>query len=268
MLLPLLLPQQPRTAKPFVFHTSINRKAIYHGKHELCSEVERTIIIQKEGNWVLTFPSLHGTDRCLAKYEQGVWLICVNPFSQIFEPRVSMQLKAGSLVRIPKKKTHLDFGWRNFEFADQEYFKRAGTTDNVLKKQAIHSDHRRMIDDGLFSSDSSFNQNHAQWQSAEQWKAAGLSSIPVPETKNARPRSFLFSFLPKTSIVATPKGGGAPVSNAVPLGCFFCFDGQVNPPPAPPLFFEVFSRSHGSARKNMEETSTFFHIDACIFMRT
>ena len=264
MLLPPLLPPPPRTAKPFFFHTAINRKAIKRGKDELSSEVERTIIIKKEDTWVLTFPSLHGTDRCLAKYKDGVWLICVNPFRQIFVPRGSMQLKAGSLVRVPKKKAHLDFGWRNFEFADQEYFKRAGTSANVLKKQAIHSDHRRKYEESFFSSPSSINQNHVPWQSAEEWNAARLSSIPVPKSENARPRSFLFSFLPKTSIVATPKGGGKPVSIAVPLGCFFCFDGNVTPLPA---FFEVSIRSHKSTRNHMEETSIFYHIDACIFMR-
>jgi hypothetical protein len=241
----------------------MNRKAIYDGSDELCSEVERTILIHKEGNWELTFPSLHGTGRCLAKCEAGgVWQICVNPFLQKFEPRVSMQLETGCRVRIPRKKAHLDFGWRNFEFADQECFKRAGTTANVLKQQAIHSDHRRNIDKDLFSSSSSFNQNHTPWQSAQEWKEANM--IPLPKTR-PRPRSFLFSFAPKTSIRATPRGGGKPVSIPVPLGCFFCFDGNVTPLP---VFFEVSIRSHKSPRNHMEEISIFYHIDACIFMRT
>ena len=102
-----------------------------------------------------------------------------------------------------------------------------------LSQQAMHSDHRRKIDAGLFSSHVSFNQNHAQWKSAEEWVRAGKSSIDVPNSKKSpRPRSFLFSFLPKTSVVVTPKGGGAPVSTQVPLGCFFAFDGHVNPPRA------------------------------------
>jgi hypothetical protein len=75
----------------------------------------------------------------LAKCDEGegVWRICVNPFSQMFELRASMKLKTGSLVRIPRKKSWLDFGWRNFEFEEQDFYKRAGTTANVLKKQVI-----------------------------------------------------------------------------------------------------------------------------------
>jgi hypothetical protein len=250
----------------FFSQTNVNRRAIYDGSDELCSEVERTILIHTEGNWELTFPSLYGTGRCLAKYEalQGVWQICVNPFLQIFEPRVSMKLKTGCRVRIPRKKTLLDFSWRNFEFADQECFKRAGTTANALKQQAIHSDHRRNFNEDLFSSSCSFNQNHRPWQSAQEWEEANLRSIPLPKTR-PRPRSYLFSFAPKTSIRATPRGGGNPVSIAVPLGCFFCFDGNVTPLPA---FFEVSIRSHKSPRNHMEETSIFYHIDACICMRT
>ena len=127
----------------------------------------------------LTFPSLYGSDCCLARYDEseGVWQICVNPFSQLFEPRASMKMKTGSLVRIPRKKSYLDFGWRNYEFEEQYFYKRAGTTGNVLKKQVIttippahtrartmrtpahalclslqakHSDHRRKVDKGLF----------------------------------------------------------------------------------------------------------------------
>jgi hypothetical protein len=64
-----------------------------------------------------------------------------------------------------------------------------------LSQQAKHSDYRRKIDDGLFSTPASFNQNHAQWQSAEEWQSAGLSSINVPTSKkDPRPRSFLFFF--------------------------------------------------------------------------
>lgn len=87
----------------------------------------------------LTFPSLYGTNICLAKYDEreGVWQICVNPFFRLFVPRTSMKLKTGSLVRIPKKRSHLDFGWRNYEFSEQDFFKRAGTTSTVLKQQVI-----------------------------------------------------------------------------------------------------------------------------------
>jgi hypothetical protein len=112
---------------------------IRDGKHTLCDDVERTIIIRKEGKLQLTFPSLYGSDCCLARYDenQGVWEICVNPFSQTFQLRASMKMKTGSLVRIPRKRSYLDFGWRNYEFEEQDYYKRAGTTGNVLKKQVI-----------------------------------------------------------------------------------------------------------------------------------
>ena len=101
--------------------------------------MERTIIIQKEGTFELTFPSLYGADCCLAKCDgsEGVWQICVNPFLKLFEPRANMKLKTGSNVRIPKKKSYLDFGWRNYEFSEQDFFKRAGTTTTFLKKQVI-----------------------------------------------------------------------------------------------------------------------------------
>jgi hypothetical protein len=113
-------------------------------KHEHCDEVERTILIQKQGKLELTFPSLYGTDCCLAKYDEseGVWQICVNPFSQLFEPRTSMKLKTGSLVRIPRKKSHLDFGWRNYEFSEQDFFKRAGTTTTVHRRLHFYA-HKR-----------------------------------------------------------------------------------------------------------------------------
>ena len=101
--------------------------------------MERTILVQKQGKLELTFPSLYGTDICLAKYDERecVWHICVNPFFQTFEPRTGMKLRTGSLVRIPRKKSALDFGWRNYEFSEQEFFKRAGTTSTVLKQQVI-----------------------------------------------------------------------------------------------------------------------------------
>ena len=81
------------------------------------------------------------------------------------------------------------------------------------------------------------NKNNMFWSMAESYiftaqgdneKEANL--IPLPKTR-PRPRSYLFSFAPKTSIRATPRGGGKPVSIAVPLGCFFCFDGNVTPLP-------------------------------------
>ena len=194
--------------------------------------MERTLLIKNEdGDFELTFPSLHGTGRCLGrlKANQQTWEICVNPFLKIFEARPSMRLQIGCKLKIPRLKATLDFGWKNFEFALPDRFKRAGTTETSLKQQNIHSDHRREVERGLFSpSGEKFNQDHVQWKTAEEWRAAGKKCIPVPKVSVARPRSFLGPcFLPKTSIQAIPKGGGTPVSTAVPLGCFFCFDGHV-----------------------------------------
>jgi hypothetical protein len=217
------------------------RKPIFDGKHELSSVVERTLIIRTSEGLVLTFPSLHGTERCLAKCDlSNNWQVCVNPVSQLFENRVAMRLVEADPPRGIHNGRPLDFGWRNFQLEDNERFFKAGCacagdidtdSDTSLRTQKTHSDHRRKVQSGLFSCSDRFNMEHKQWSTAEEWKEAGkhMEDVPTPLRTEQGPMSFLGAFMPKTSIMITPKDGSSSccVSTPIKLGCFVGFGGQV-----------------------------------------
>ena len=248
------------------------RKAIFDGIHELSSAMERTLIINTTEGFVLIFPSLHGTNRCLAKCVASKWQVCVNPVSELFENRDSMHLVTVDSPRNIRNGTCLDFGWRNFELEDHEKFFKAGCVgaddheDTSLRTQKTHSDHRREVETSLFSASDRFNMEHTQWSSAEEWKQAGknMKDVPPPTRTELGPMSFLGAFMPKTAIMITPKGrcGSGCVSTPMKLGGFLSFGGQVL------LLLFLNLQTYMSHRNHTEDTDIRNHIDDCTRMHT
>jgi len=251
------------------------RKAILlNGKHELSSVVERTLIIKTSEGLVLTFPGLHGTNRCLAKQKAGSssWQVCVNPVSGLFQDRVCMKLVKTDPPRSIQNGKCLDFGWRNFQLVDHEKFFKAGCAgagdvDTSLKVQKTHSDHRRKVQKGLFSGADRFNMEHKQWSSADEWREAAkeMDDVSPPTRTESGPMSFLGAFMPKTAIMITPKGqkvGSGCVSTPLKLGCFIAFGGQVL------LLLFLNFQTYMSHRNHTEDTIIRYHIDGCTCMHT
>ena len=79
-------------------------------KREIWSDMERTMIIKTSEGFELTFPSLYGTNRCLAKCSiSNIWQVCVNPILEIFESRECMHLVKADPPRALKNGQYLDF---------------------------------------------------------------------------------------------------------------------------------------------------------------
>lgn len=208
-------------------------------KREIWSDMERTMIIKTSEGFELTFPSLYGTNRCLAKCSiSNIWQVCVNPILEIFESRECMHLVKADPPRALKNGQYLDFGWQNFELEDHCKFQKAGckgsgsAADTSLRKQNIHSDHRREVERSRFSAPDRLNMEHKMWSTLEDFIEAGknMEVVPPPTRAEQGPLSFLGAVLPDTSILFTPKGQrgkGGCRRTPLRLGGFGSFGGQV-----------------------------------------
>ena len=151
----------------------------------------------------------------------------MNPFIGTFEDCPAMMLKKGARCKVPRVGSPLDFGLRNFQLVGHLAFNKSGQKDSTLVQQTDHSDHRRQVEDGRFSVDGlKLKQNHYMWHTIQQWKDATMVAVRPPARTELAPISFLGAFLPDTSIILTPKGGGKLRSHDIDLGCFACFHGQ------------------------------------------
>jgi hypothetical protein len=210
------------------------RKALLSQRKTISAEVERTLIIKTSDGFILTFPSLFGTGRCLAKCanKESSWQVCVNPMLQTFEVRAGMEMVKGALVAyVPGNGCRLDFGVHNYELEEQSQFKKSGKHDTHLQMQKIHSDHRREVEHGRFVDCYHLNQEHHRWSTVEEWEEAGrhMEAVHPPVQTELGPISFLGAFLPNTRILITPKGqqSRGSVPTAIGLGRFAAFSGQV-----------------------------------------
>ena len=210
------------------------RKAIRLDRKQICAEVERTLIIKTSEGFELTFPSLFGTGRCLAKCcssHIASWKVCVNPMMQLFEDRADMKMVDGALAKVPGNGSSLDFGWHNYDFEEQTQFRKAGKAVTLLQNQKIHTDHRTTVERGLFETPHQLNQEHHRWSTVEEWTQAGnfVDVVLPPERTELGPLSFFGALLPDTSIWITPKGqrGRGCVRTQTGIGRFVAFGGQV-----------------------------------------
>jgi len=168
------------------------RKGPKQNGRSICDDVERMLLVQTPDSWVLIYPSLrgHGKSASIA-YSSNCdlatchWFVGVNPLLGLFEERPRMQLLSLNSEAVPRNHAPT-FGWENYELQRMRGFNHAATISanrGGLRSQTIHSDHRRVVETGMYVSTdpSRLNQEHRTWQTLDEWANHPREKVPAPK---------------------------------------------------------------------------------------